>query len=214
MNRHILTVDGIDGSGKSYLAQELVDTATAAGVRSILVRVDDFRLPISWDLVADELQAYYNDYFDLTQVTKCLDAFMHGAASFAVPTFDSVTERMTGHRPLTFDGAQLLVLEGVFIARVAEHRDVTRVYIHTSEAEARRRIMERDQKKGRTAEDVARRIDQRYFAAQRRYAEQHDPLASAQVIIAHETLGAPTRSRGDVGSLHPAARAALACYAD
>ena len=45
--------------------------------------------------------------------------------------------------------------------------------------------------KGRSRAEVEGRIHTRYFPAQRRYHQDHDPEAAASVILDHEQLGAP-----------------------
>jgi hypothetical protein len=55
----------------------------------------------------------------------------------------------------------------------------------------RRRIQARDQAKGRSQQEVDRRIDRRYFPAQDRYRAEHDPVGRAQVIIDNEDWRRP-----------------------
>ncbi len=166
--RHIIVLDGIDGSGKSHLAQRLLAACAAADLRAALLRVDDFRRPMHWDQIPDETAAYWEQYYDFAALAAEVDRFLAGAGT-----------------------AQLLVVEGVFPLRVTSTAAVTLVYLDTSAAEARRRIIERDMPKGRTRAEVERRIDRRYVPNQQRYHREFKPRDRAHLILDNEDLAAP-----------------------
>ena len=67
------------------------------------------------------------------------------------------------------------------------------IVLEVSADEARRRIVARDQAKGRTPEEIAGRIDRRYFPAQARYRAAFDPLGRADLVIDNEDWDAPAR---------------------
>lgn len=209
--RRLLAVDGIDGSGKSMLADRLLGVLAQAGTPAVLLRVDDFRRPIAWGQDArGEADVYYEDYYDLALLERGARAFLQGDSGFELPVFDSRTERHQGRRTIAFDGAPLALIEGVFAQRVRAVREgAAIVYIETSREEARRRILARDTARGRTVADVTHRIETRYFPAQARYIREHDPVAHADALIAHERAGAPDLVRADAGRLGGALFAAL-----
>ena len=77
--RDLLAIDGIDGSGKSILADRLVGALRDDGVASVLFRVDDFRRPVDWARTdRREVDLYYDDYYDLPALERCLRAFRAG----------------------------------------------------------------------------------------------------------------------------------------
>jgi uridine kinase len=209
--RRLIAVDGIDGSGKTMLADRLLAVLAQAGTPAVLLRVDDFRRPIAWGHDArGEADLYYEDYYDLALLERGARAFLECDSGFELPVFDSRTERHQGRRTIAFDGAPLALIEGVFAQRVAAVRQSAAiVYIETSREEARRRILARDMGRGRTIADVTHRIDARYFPAQDRYVREHDPLAHADALIVHERTGAPDLIRADAGRLGGALWAAL-----
>jgi uridine kinase len=209
--RRLIAVDGIDGSGKSMLADRLVGVLAQAGMRAVVLRVDDFRRPIVWGQDARaEADLYYEDYYDLALLERGARAFLKGDSRFELPVFDPLTERHQGRRTIAFDGAPLALIEGVFAQRLAPVREgAAIIYIETSRDEARRRILARDTVRGRTIADVTHRIQARYFPAQDRYLREHDPLANADALIVHERTGAPELVRADAGRLGGALFAAL-----
>ena len=121
-----------------------------------------------------------------------------GRDSVQIPNWDPAAERIRGTRTIDLSGADTAVVEGVFARRVPTVRtDAIGVYLQTSFDEARRRIMRRDTDKGRTPDEVQRRIDERYFPSQRRYIAEHAPADNAHVVIDNEDPAAPRIARAD-----------------
>ena len=209
MTRQLLVIDGIDGSGKTRFARRLEQTCRQHGLAPTLLRVDDYRCRIEWDRVADEASAYYDDYYDFAALDADLRAFAAGAAEIEVPTWDSISERVTGRHRVGFEPDALLLLEGVFTLQVPAARDGTLLYLHTSFPEARRRIIARDVAKNRSHPEVERRIDRRYFPSQKRYHREHAPREHAHLVIDNENPAQPRAVTGDVGHLPTGLRQAI-----
>jgi hypothetical protein len=134
------------------------------------LHVDDFRRPIDFSGLAPEVESalYYERYFDFLAVGEALSAWAGGVS----------------------DGA-VTVLEGVMLLRAALPSGTPLIVLEVSAAEARRRILERDQAKGRTPQEIAGRIDRRYFPAQARYRAACDPLGLADLVIDNEDWAHP-----------------------
>lgn len=213
MTRPIILVDGIDGSGKSHLAERIRQEGAAADLHPVLLRVDDFRVATDWTGV-DEAGVYYDRYYDLERLDACIRAYRDDATMLEVPVFDSVAERVAEVRQVPIADSRLLIVEGVFVRRLQNAASATIIYIETSAAEAKRRILARDLAKGRTAADVEGRVDRRYAPSQRRYHQLFEPRAHAHVVVDHENLGAPTVIHAAIEERDPAVRAALAFMAD
>ncbi|HEY8924946.1 MAG TPA: hypothetical protein VIU64_11240 [Polyangia bacterium] len=217
----LVAVDGVDGSGKSVFAEQLTSALNHGGIASALLRVDDFRTAVDWQRPGrTEADAYYDDYYELERLEAAARELLDGAREVAVPVFDATSGRRCGARPVRLDGdgPRAVVLEGVFALRVALVRSrAAVVYLRTSFAEARRRILARDTARGRSAAEVVRRVDARYFPAQERYMREHDPAARAAVLVDHERVGAPVIARFEAPDLpapvETAVRRALAAFA-
>lgn len=210
----LLAVDGIDGSGKSALAERLGAALGAAGIASALLRVDDFRQPVDWERPGrSEADAYHDDYYELDRLDATTRALLGGATEVHVPVFDAAAGRRTGdERAVRLDaaGPRAVVVEGVFALRVGVVRArAGLIYLRTSFPEARRRILTRDTARGRTVAEVLHRIDARYFPAQERYHREHDPAGHAAILIEHEQLGAPALTRFEASRLPTTVEAAV-----
>ena len=209
--RRLLGVDGVDGSGKSFLAERLGAALGEVGLPTVLLRVDDFRRPIDWRQAGrSEAEVYYDDYYDLALLDACASRFLAGADAVEIPAFDSRVERHVGTRTVEFGPASVALVEGVFALRLQVVRaSAAVVYLRTTLPEAQRRILARDTARGRTADDVMHRIAARYFPAHERYVRECDPVGSAAALIDHETLGGPTLVRLDRARLGPVVAEAL-----
>jgi uridine kinase len=209
MTRHVLGIDGIDGSGKSTFARRLVAEVQRLGGSPTVIHVDDFRRPVDWSRTdRPEPDLYYDEYYDFPLLDRCLQGFLGGATEALVPRFDAAAARVDGTARLDLRG-DLAVVEGVFPLRCAAVRDGALIYLRTTTELARRRILERDQRRGRTREDVEHRIDCRYFPGQRRYHGQYDPERTARVVIDNEDPEARRFIKRDEAGLPPHVAAAL-----
>ena len=170
--RRIVAVDGLDGSGKSRLANALAAACAADGVAVTQLHVDDFRRDVDFAGLdaGEEAARYYADYFDLAALDRALASFQAGSAG----------------------DAELAIVEGVFTLRVpAVAASAGLIVLTVSADEARRRILARDRHKGRTDEEIERRIARRYFPGQERYRADHDPAARADAIVDNEDWRRP-----------------------
>ena len=186
--RSAIAVDGLDGSGKSRFATALADALTAAGRLAALLHVDDFRRPLDFAGLAppEEASLYYDHYFDFPGLANALVTELAGPA----------------------DGAVVL-LEGVMVLRAGLPAGTPLVVLEVSPGEARRRIIARDQAKGRTPAEIAGRIDRRYFPAQARYRADFDPPARADLIVDNEDWTRPRAIRRSDARLPPDLAAVL-----
>src|SRR5436190_15710640 len=186
----IVAIDGLDGSGKSRFAAALAAACTVGGAPAALLHIDDFRRDLDFGgLDADaEAALYYDRYFDLAALDRALAPFAPGP---------------------TGDGG-LAIVEGVFTLRVpAVAAGAPLVVLIVSADEARRRILERDRAKGRSDQEIERRIARRYFPARERYLRQCDPEARAAVVVDNEDWRAPRLVRRTRGRLPAAVERAL-----
>ena len=191
-SRWLVAIDGGDGSGKSTLAEKLLAALTAAGAPARLLRIDDFRRPVDWSRTdRAELDLYYDEYYDLAALERCLRAFVEGAPVLEYAVADLQRPDVTANQRLDVGGVQVLLVEGVFVRRlptVVAHATVIDVQIDPPEA--RRRILARDLAKGRSEDDVKHRMDARYFPAQERYRAWLGPTATPDAVVDSSRAGA------------------------
>ena len=191
MTRRVVTVDGIDGSGKSTFARRVVAALTAAGSRTVLVRVDDFRRPTDWDS-AEEATLYYEQYYDLEALGTAVQAFAAGATVLELPEFDGIAGRSLPPRRVVLAPDTILLIEGVFVRRIPlGDARATHIYLHAPGATARRQLVARDVARGRAPDEIERRLDRRYVPGQTRYHAACDPRGRADILVDNSDTAAP-----------------------
>ena len=188
----IITIDGVDGSGKSTFADRLVAGLGRAGWPAVLFRVDDFRRPVDWTRAGrDEAETYYRDYYALDLLEVCLAAFQAHAPRVRIPRFDPRSERLNGDQEIPLDGAAIAVVEGVFPLRVPSAARGLVIYLDVPPEEARRRLIERDLARGRARAVIEHRLAARYLPAQAEYHRTHAPERRADVVVDNRRPAAP-----------------------
>jgi uridine kinase len=213
MTRLIVTVDGIDGSGKSTFADRLAAGLTAEGLVPCIVRIDDFRRPVDWG-AGDEVSLYYDRYFDLAAVSGIAAAFAAGSPSLTVPTFDGLAG-VAGHtRTVAAGPAAALLVEGVFIRRVPWPEPAWHIYLDVPFEIGQARVMARDVARGRTPSEVDRRWRLRYRPAQERYLRECRPVQEASVVLENSLPDAPRHLRGDLAALPAPLARALSAFGE
>lgn len=205
----VIAIDGLDGSGKSTFARHLTAALAEVGETAVVFRVDDFRQPVAWTTPEREADQYYESYYDLAQCERCLRAFAAGEDRIAIPIYDIVAEKVTGTRDVVLADATVAIVEGVFPLRIPQAAAGVLIYLDATEVEIRRRILARDQHKGRTPEEIARRIDRRYVPSQHRYLREFQPRDRAAVVIDNEDPSAPRTLSCDPRRVPAPLRAAL-----
>ena len=143
-----------------------------------MLHVDDFRRDLDFGGLdaAAEAARYYDRYYD----------------------FEALEGRLQGA------GDALTIVEGVFTRRAPSvAASAALVVLRVSADEARRRILARDRAKGRSDEEIERRIARRYFPGQDRYRAEHEPEAHAAVIVDNEDWRRPRVVRATPGVLPP-----------
>ncbi len=179
----LVTIDGVDASGKTTLAQRLVEGLRKAEYRALHFQFDWYRRALSWRGPKTEADQYYEDYFDYRGAREALSGLLR-RGRLLVPVFSSVTDEVEEHRSVGGEGTELVVAEGVFTARLTDAMDAFRIFIDLPLQRARLRLHERDlASKGRPSLEIERRIVERYFPAHLRYLEEYRPAQSADVLL-------------------------------
>lgn len=119
--RTILTVDGIDGAGKTRFAEALAERMARGGHAVFRASIDDFHRPRAdrYARGSESPEGFYRDSFDYALLRRVLiDPFrMGGSAGFVSAAFDVArdapieTEFTTGPQDAT------LILDGIFLGR-------------------------------------------------------------------------------------------------
>ncbi len=185
-------IDGVDGAGKTTLADELAARLAAAGRPPIRASVDGFHQPkaIRYQLGRHSPQGYFLHSYNYAQLTAVLlDPLSPGGTGrYRTAVFDHATDA-----PLALPEAHavpgaVLVFDGIFL-----HRPELRAYWDYSiwlEVDFPISIP-RGAQRGAGSPDPAAAENRRYVEGQKLYIRTCAPQRSATLIINNEQLAAP-----------------------
>jgi uridine kinase len=162
-------IDGVDGAGKTRLAEELAQELTPRGRPAVRITLDQFEQPTAERYARGDLspQGYYLDAFDL-------ERFREHVLSVGGPP-DVV-----------------VVVDGVFLQRpeLAGLWDAT-VWVEAELEVAAERGAERNRVWFDSLDETHERYRVRYMPAQRRYVEEQRPHERATFVLRNTDLAEP-----------------------
>jgi SAM-dependent methyltransferase/uridine kinase len=134
----------------------------------------------------DSPAGYYEDAYDYTALRAALlDPLGDGGdRCYRTATYDLARDAAVEPAPEVAPDALVVVVDGTFLQRRELHNawDVV-VYLRVSFEAARTRGTERDAALLGSLADAEQKYDRRYHAACRRYIEEVDPEAAADIVV-------------------------------
>ena len=171
-------IDGVDGAGKTGLAEEVAQLLTSRGRPCVRVSLDQFERPAEERYARGEFspEGYYLDAFELERFRA------HVLSVEAPPN-------------------AVLVCDGVFMQRpeLAELWDVT-VFVDADLDVAARRGAERNLVWFDSLDETHERYRIRYMPAHQRYIEEQRPHERADFVFHNTRLNDPRLERGAAAS--------------
>jgi uridine kinase len=190
-----VAIDGVDGVGKTVLADELAETLSGCGRGVIRASVDGFHNPrdIRYRLGRNSPEGFFQDSFNYVALTTFLLAPLGpgGSRRYRRSVFDHRIDSETAAPVETAADNAILLLDGVFLHRpeLVSHWDFS-VFLDAPFAVTIPRAASRDG----GSPDVAAPENRRYVEGQRIYLESCQPRLLATVVINNEDLASPEYS--------------------
>ena len=189
-----VAIDGVDGAGKTTLADALAPLVAAQGRPIIRASVDDFHHPRALRYARGRYSpdGFYLDSYDYDSFrTLLLDPLSPGGCGrYATKRFDLDNDRPFDLEALQASPAAALIVDGIFL-----HRPELRSYWDLSiflkvDFEV---SLPRGAQRGPTfdATDAASPSNQRYVGGQKRYLSECDPEGRADIVIGYHDLREP-----------------------
>ena len=199
-----VAIDGVDGAGKTTLADELVEPLRGAGRQVIRASVDGFHNPreVRYARGPDSPEGYFLDSFDYAALKRELLEPLGptGDNRFRTAVFDYRTDRAVESPRQVAPRDAVLLFDGVFLSR-AELRgswDMT-VWVDVPFEVTVERAVARDARRGGDTVVTRGKYELRYVPGQRLYLTQCRPLEGADVVFDNTALDRPgvmIRARG------------------
>ncbi len=181
-------IDGIDASGKTTLADELVAPLQALGRPVLRASLDDFHNPraMRYRRGPDSPEGYFYDSFDYPRLrTLLLDPLgPHGDRSYRAAAFDFRTDTPLQSPTLQASPSAVLLFDGVFLLRPEMDGcwDYT-IFLDVPFEAALSRALRRDTALFGSLEAVEARYRRRYIPGQQLYLTACRPQDRADLVI-------------------------------
>lgn len=186
----LVAVDGVDGAGKTVLADDLAAVLGRRGDRVVRVGIDGFHRPRHERYVRGRTspEGYFLDSFDLDAFRRCVvDPVRTGAGQVRTAAFDHRADAPVPGERADVAGAVVLV-DGVFLQRDELHDawDLA-VFLRAPFQAAYARMGARDG----TPTDAQDPANRRYLEGQRLYLRGCRPEERADVVLDVTDVRAP-----------------------
>lgn len=188
-----VAVDGVDGAGKSVLADELGERLAAAGRQVVRASVDGFHHPraVRYARGRDSPEGFYRDSYDLAALERELLAPLSPGGSGWVRrhVFDVAADAPDRAPLQAVPAGAVLVLDGIFLHRQElAGRWTWSLWLEVDRAVSLARCVLRD---GTGSPDPAAPANRRYVEGQLRYLAEAAPQDRATRVVDNSDLAAP-----------------------
>lgn len=191
-----IAIDGVDGSGKTTLADELVEPVRRAGRTVIRASVDGFHnsRAVRYTRGADSPEGYFLDSFDYAALKReLLDPLgPDGNASFRTAAFDYRVDRPVESPRQVAPRDAVLLFDGVFLSRPELQAlwDLT-IWLEVPFEVTVERAVGRDSRDGGDAAVTRGKYENRYVPGQRLYLAQCRPRDRADIVVDNSVIDSP-----------------------
>lgn len=185
-------IDGVDGAGKTTLADALADGLRTAGIPVIRASVDAFHNPrvVRYRLGRDSPEGFFRDSYDYRALRRCLlDPLSPGGSlRYRTAVFDHRSDRHVDAPEARARPGSVLIVDGIFL-----HRPELRAYWDLSVfLDVRFEVsIPRGAQRGEGSPDPLAPENRRYIEGQRLYLRECDPSAHATLVIGYDDPAAP-----------------------
>jgi uridine kinase len=185
-------IDGVDGAGKTTLADALAATLTATAIPVVRASVDGFHHPraVRYRLGRDSPEGFFRDSYDYPAMHRALlDPLSPGGSlRYRAAVFDHRTDRPVVAPEQRAEAGSVLVVDGIFL-----HRPELRRYWDLSVfLDVRFEVsIPRGAQRGEGSADPLAPENRRYVEGQRLYLQECDPKAHATIVVGYDDPAAP-----------------------
>lgn len=185
-------IDGVDGAGKTTLADVLAERLRAGSVPVIRASVDGFHHPRAtrYRLGRDSPEGFFRDSYDYAALRRVLldPLSPRGSLRYRTAVFDHRADSPVQVAAERAIAGSVLIVDGIFL-----HRPELRGYWDFSVfLDVRFEVsIPRGAQRGAGSADPLAPENRRYVEGQRLYLRECDPKAHATVVVSYDDLSAP-----------------------
>lgn len=189
----LVGIDGYDGAGKSFFAQNLTTELNNRDIHIIQSSVDYFHnsKAVRYKLGKDSPEGFYKDSFNYNKLKELLLNPLHidNGKPYFTKYFNHKTDCLESVEPAYLVKSSILIFDGIFLHRpeLVDYWDYS-IFLEVSREETLKRCFRRD-KSGSPNLDSP--INRRYVEGQQIYINAVKPKTKASVIVNNEDYKAP-----------------------
>lgn len=187
-----VAIDGVDGVGKTTLADQLVDPVRRHGLAVIRASLDGFHNPrnVRYRLGRNSPEGYFQDSFNYAALTTVLLRPLGpgGSRRYRRGVFNYRTDSEVATPFETAALATVLLFDGVFLLRpeLLSYWDLS-IFLDAPFEVTIPRAAHRDD----SSPDVTAIENRRYVEGQKLYLQKCEPRRVATIVINNENLASP-----------------------
>ncbi|WP_196258327.1 uridine kinase [Pelagibacterium limicola] len=190
-SRAVVAVDGVDGSGKTMLADELATALQLAGRETVRASVDGFHNPraVRYARGKSDPLGFFLDSYNYESLRRHLiDPFRRGAPSVDIARFDHRTDSAEPVTVSDIGANAVLILDGIFLHRdeLAQLWDYS-LFLAVPFEISYQRMAARDG----SDPDPEAADNRRYLEGQKLYLATCEPRERASLVVDNSDLAAP-----------------------
>ena len=191
-----VALDGVDGAGKTMLADELVAPVRRLGREVVRASVDGFHNPksVRYTRGADSAEGYYLDSVDYAALKSTLlePLGRSGARAFRTAVFDYRVDSPVTAPARTAPADAILLFDGVFLQRPELDGcwDVA-VWVDAPLKITVERAVARDAARGGDSEATRKKYSDRYVPGQQMYMSRCRPRERADIVFHNADVRRP-----------------------
>ncbi len=197
-----VAIDGVDGAGKTTLADALAPLVSAQGRPAIRASVDNFHHPraVRYARGRYSPDGFYLDSYDYDSFCGLLlDPLSPGGSGRYQPrSFDLENDRLFDRCLQQAHPAAALIVDGIFLQRpeLRSYWDLS-IFLRVDFEVSLPRAAQRGPAPGLA--DPAAPLNQRYVGGQKMYLDECTPEQRAGIVIDYNDLREPKVLKWDVG---------------
>lgn len=191
-----VAIDGVDGAGKTTLADELVPFIEGRGRTVIRASIDAFHKPRAerYRRGPDSPEGFYFDSFDNDAVRRLLLAPLGptGNRRYRAAAFDWRTDTVVEEAEREAPADAILLFDGIFCQRpeLNANWDLC-IFLDVEFEETLRRTLQAEWASTSSSDEKRRRFWARYAAGQKIYLESVHPKERAHIVVDNNNPNEP-----------------------
>ncbi|WBX75664.1 hypothetical protein PG911_13495 [Tenacibaculum ovolyticum] len=182
-----IAINGIEGTGKTVLAEKLTKYLNSENLNAIQVSIDGFHFnkEVRYKQGRNSAKGYYEDSYDeIVFVEKVLKSSQTDSPNYTIATHNLETDEYLSLEPIKLENNSILITDGAYLFKpnYRNHWDL-KIYLKTSFEIAMKRGVERDKDSLGGVELTKEKYEKRYHESSRMYLAENEPEKIADIVI-------------------------------